>query len=147
MKQEDIKKLKIALVLVLLFIPLKSLNEVGAVGSSKAFITSLFVGLPVMLAVYWIYGRAEHITALIHLLADIRAQMTPAVAEEPPPVHAEALHDPRYVIELHPFSGGTLLEFRHPSLGWMDFVLPSRERIRISRLLVEQEEVWQRYPR
>jgi hypothetical protein len=47
----------------------------------------------------------------------------------------------------HPFSGGTLLEFRHPSLGWMDFVLPSRERVRISRLLIEQEEVWQRYPR
>jgi hypothetical protein len=29
----------------------------------------------------------------------------------------------------------------------MDFVLPSRERVRISRLLVEQEEIWQRYPR
>ena len=91
--------------------------------------------------------RAEHVTALIHLLADIRAQMTPPIAEDPPPVHAEALHDPRYATELHPFSGGTLLEFRHPSLGWMDFVLPSRERVRISRLLVEQEEIWQRYPR
>jgi hypothetical protein len=91
--------------------------------------------------------RAEHVTAMIHVLAEIRSQMSPPVAAEPPQLHAEALHDPRYATELHPFSGGTLLELRHPSLGWMDFVLPSRERIRISRLLVEQEEAWQRYPR
>lgn len=91
--------------------------------------------------------RAEHLDALIHLLAEIRAQMSPAVSEEPPQLHAEALHDPRYSTELHPFSGGTLLEFRHPSLGWMDFVLPSRERVRITRLLVEQEEAWVHYPR
>jgi hypothetical protein len=91
--------------------------------------------------------RAEHVSALIHVLAEIRAQMSPAVADEPPQVHAEVLHDPRYATELHQFSGGTLLEFRHPSLGWMDFVLPSRERVRISRLLVEQEEIWQRLPR
>jgi hypothetical protein len=91
--------------------------------------------------------RAEHVTALMHVLAGIRAQMSPAVAEEPPSLHVEVLHDPRYATALHPFSGGTLLEFRHPSLGWMDFVLPSRERVRISRLLIEQEEAWQRYPR
>ena len=91
--------------------------------------------------------RAEHVTALINLLAEIRAQMSPAVADEPPVVHIGALHDPRYATELHQFSGGTLLEFRHPSLGWMDFVLPSSERVRISRLLVEQEETWQRLPR
>jgi hypothetical protein len=91
--------------------------------------------------------RAEHVTALMHVLAEIRAQMSPAVSEEPPSLHVEVLHDPRYATALHPFSGGTLLEFRHPSLGWMDIVLPSRERVRISRLLTEQEEAWQRYPR
>ena len=91
--------------------------------------------------------RAEHVTALIHLLAEIREQMSPAVSEEPPLLHAEALYDPRYSTQLHQFSGGTLLEFRHPSLGWMDFVLPCRERERISRLLVAQEQAWQRYPR
>jgi hypothetical protein len=69
------------------------------------------------------------------------------VSEEPPKVHADALHDPRYATELHPFSGGTLLEIRHPSLGWMDFVLPSLERIRITRFLSEQEEAWQRFRR
>lgn len=91
--------------------------------------------------------RAEHVTALINLLAEIRAQMSPEVAEEPPAVHGAALHAPRYAIELHPFSGGTLFEFRHPSLGWLDFVVPSVERPRISRLLVEQEDAWQRLRR
>ena len=32
------------------------------------------------------------------------------------------------------------LEIRHPSLSWMDFVLPSLERVRITRFLSEQEE-------
>ena len=91
--------------------------------------------------------RAEHIDALIQVLAEVRAEMAPAVSEEPPQVHPGALHNPRYATELHQFSGGTLLEFRHPSLGWMDFVLPSLERIRISRFLAEQEEAWQRFKR
>ena len=91
--------------------------------------------------------RAEHIDALIQLLADIRAEMSPAVSQEPPRVHSDALHDPRYATELHSFSGGTLLEIRHPALGWMDFVLPSLERIRITRFLTEQEEAWQRFRR
>ena len=87
--------------------------------------------------------KAEHITALIQALAEIRAEMTPEVPVEPPPPHAvEALHDPRYVTELHPFSGGTMFEFRHPSLGWMEFVLPRVERVRISRFLAEQEIIW-----
>jgi hypothetical protein len=72
--------------------------------------------------------------------------MTPAVPKEPPPPHAvEPLHDPRYATELHPFSGGTVLEVRHPSLGWLEFVLPSQERSRISRSLAEQEAAWHNY--
>lgn len=62
MKREDIKKLKIGLILALLFILIKSLNELGAVGSSKALVTSLVVGLPFLLLAYWIYGRAENLT-------------------------------------------------------------------------------------
>jgi hypothetical protein len=91
--------------------------------------------------------RAEHIDALIQLLAEIRAEMAPPVSEEPPRVHADALHNPRYATELHTFSGGTLLEIRHPALGWMDFVLPSLERTRITRFLAEQEQAWQRFRR
>jgi hypothetical protein len=87
---------------------------------------------------------AQHVSDLIRILADIREEMTPAVSEAPPPVH-EPLHDPRYATELHPFSGGTLLELRHPSLGWLEFVLPSLERKRISSSLAEQESAWQRH--
>jgi hypothetical protein len=94
-------------------------------------------------------GRREwsvqNIDELIRILGEIRAEMTPAVPEEPPPPYQiEPLHNPRYVTELHRFSGGTLLEFRHPSLGWLEFVLPSLERGRITRFLAEQEAAWQR---
>jgi hypothetical protein len=91
--------------------------------------------------------RAEHLDELIQLLAEIRAEMSPPVADEPPQVHGNALHNPRYATELHQFSGGTLLEIRHPSLGWMDFLLPSFERIRITHSLAEQEELWKRFRR
>jgi hypothetical protein len=90
--------------------------------------------------------NAQHVSDLIQVLAQIREEMTPAVSEDPPTVH-EPLHNPRYATELHPFSGGTLLELRHPSLGWLEFVLPSLERSRISRFLEEQESAWQRYGR
>jgi hypothetical protein len=92
--------------------------------------------------------NAEHVSELIRILGQIREEMTPAVSEQPPAPHeVEPLHDPRYATELHPFSGGTVLEFRHPSLGWMEFVLPSLERNRISRFLAEQEDAWQRVRR
>lgn len=89
---------------------------------------------------------AQHVSDLIRILAEIRAEMMPAVSEAPPPVH-EPLHDPLYATELHPFSGGTLLELRHPSLGWLEFVLPSVERKRIASSLAEQESAWQSYGR
>lgn len=92
--------------------------------------------------------RAEHLDQLIQLLSEIRAEMTPAVPEEAPAPHElEPLHDPRYRTQLHPFSGGTLLEVRHPALGWFEFVLPSAERHRMARLLAEQESEWRRYAR
>jgi hypothetical protein len=90
---------------------------------------------------------AEHVDALIRVLAEIREEMSPPVSHEPPQLHPAALHNPRYATELHAFSGGTLLEIRHPSLGWMDFVLPSLERVRITRFLSEQEEAWNRFRR
>jgi hypothetical protein len=90
---------------------------------------------------------AEHVDSLIRVLAQIREEMSPPVSQEPPRAHPRALHNPRYVTELHQFSGGTLLEIRHPSLGWMDFILPSAERIRITHSLAEQEELWKRFRR
>jgi hypothetical protein len=92
--------------------------------------------------------RAEHLTALINVLSEIRAEMSPAVPAEPPAPHQGApLHDPRYVTQLHEFSGGTLFEFRHPSLGWLEFVVPSLERARLAGFLAEQEAAWQRFRR
>jgi hypothetical protein len=87
--------------------------------------------------------KAEHVDALIRLLSEIRAEMAPGVPEDPPPPYAlEPLHDPRYATRLHPFSGGTLLELRHPALGWLEFVLPSQERSRITGFLAAQEMEW-----
>ena len=87
--------------------------------------------------------RAEHIDALMKALAEIRETMSPAVAEEPPRLQeAQALHDPRYQTALHEFSGGTLLAFRHPSLGWLPFLLPSAQRQRIAASFMAQEAQW-----
>jgi hypothetical protein len=87
--------------------------------------------------------RAEHIDALMHALAQIREEMSPAVATEPPQMQeVEALHDPRYAATLHQFSGGSLISFRHPSLGWLPFLLPSLERRNIVTILEQQEATW-----
>src|SRR5688572_17947265 len=91
--------------------------------------------------------RAEHLDELIQLLAEIRAEMSPPVADEPPKVHGNALHNLLYATELYQFSGGTLLDIRHPSLGWMDFVPPYVQRIRILRWSAEQEALWKRFRR
>jgi hypothetical protein len=91
---------------------------------------------------------AENISALMQVLAQIREDMTPAVPEEPPRLHdAEALHDPRYSTQLHEFSGGTVLRFRHPSLGWLEFVLPSLERKKITSYFEAQEAEWHHWHR
>ena len=87
--------------------------------------------------------RAEHVDALMNALAQIREEMTPAVAEDPPQLQeAQALHDPRYRTALHEFSGGTLLSIRHPSLGWLPFLLPSQQRVRIAESFQQQEAAW-----
>lgn len=87
--------------------------------------------------------RAEHLDALMHALAEIREEMKPAIAEEPPRLQeVEALHDPRFASELHAFSGGTLISFRHPSLGWLPFLLPSRQRVSLATAFREQEAAW-----
>src|SRR5262249_29391512 len=88
--------------------------------------------------------KVEHIDALIELLGDIRRQMTPAVPDEPPQLNeTHFLHAPRYRTVLHEFSGGTLMQFRHPSLGWLPFLLPSLERRRISEYFRSQEAEWE----
>lgn len=85
--------------------------------------------------------KVEHIDALMQLLGQIREEMTPAVPDEPPR-SLQFLHAPRYRSTLHEFSGGSLLQFRHPSLGWLPFLLPSVERRRIVEIFSTQEDEW-----
>ena len=85
--------------------------------------------------------RAEHVDALMHALSQIREEMGPPVAAEPPPA-PEVMHDPVYRAELHAFSGGSLISFRHPSLGWLPFLLPSLQRRNMVTILEQQEQTW-----
>ena len=86
--------------------------------------------------------KVEHISALMQVLGQIREQMSPAVPEEPPQ-EVQFLHAPRYKTVLHEFSGGSLMLFRHPSLGWLPFLLPSLERKRIEEYLATQDAQWE----
>ena len=48
-----------------------------------------------------------------------------------------------YRTVLHEFSGGSLIQFRHPSLGWLEFLLPSVERRRMAEHFATQESQWE----
>lgn len=88
--------------------------------------------------------KVEHIDALMQLLGEIREEMAPAVPDEPPQLQeTRFLHAPRYRTVLHEFSGGSLIQFRHPSLGWLPFLLPSVERKRIVQVFSTQEDEWE----
>ena len=86
--------------------------------------------------------KVEHIDALMQLLGQIREEMAPAVPDEPPQ-ETHFLHAPRYQTALHEFSGGSLIQFRHPSLGWLPFLLPSVERKKMVDYFSVQEVEWQ----
>ena len=88
--------------------------------------------------------KVEHITALMQVLGQIREEMAPAVPDEPPQLEqAHFLHAPRYRTVLHEFSGGSLIQFRHPSLGWLPFLLPSVERRKMVEHFAIQEVQWE----
>src|SRR5438445_1310262 len=91
---------------------------------------------------------AENIGALMQVLAQIREEMAPAVPSDPPRLHdLQAPHDPRYATQLHEFSGGTVLRFRQPSLGWLEFLLPSLEREKMTGYFEAQEAEWHHWHR
>ena len=88
--------------------------------------------------------KVEHLTALMQVLGQIREEMSPAVPDEPPQLQEmHFLHAPRYRTVLHEFSGGSLIQFRHPSLGWLPFLLPSVERKKMVDYFSVQEVEWQ----
>jgi hypothetical protein len=88
--------------------------------------------------------KVEHLSALMQVLGQIREEMSPAVPDEPPQLQeTHFLHAPRYRTVLHEFSGGSLIQFRHPSLGWLPFLLPSVERKKMVDCFSVQELEWQ----
>jgi hypothetical protein len=88
--------------------------------------------------------KVEHLTGLMQVLGQIREEMSPAVPDEPPQMQeTHFLHAPRYRTVLHEFSGGSLIQFRHPSLGWLPFLLPSVERKKMLDYFSVQEVEWQ----
>jgi hypothetical protein len=88
--------------------------------------------------------KVEHLTGLMQVLGQIREEMSPAVPDEPPQLQeTHFLHAPRYRTVLHEFSGGSLIQFRHPSLGWLPFLLPSVERRKMVDYFSVQEVEWQ----
>jgi hypothetical protein len=72
-----------------------------------------------------------------------RGQVARAPDEPPQLLDPHFLHAPRYRTILHEFSGGTLIHLRHPSLGWLPFLLPSFERRRITEYFATQEQEWE----
>ena len=103
---------------------------------------------PLAILTFSLPGReewtVEHITALLRLLGEIREQMSPGVPETPPSLPLRPPeHAPRYRTVLHEFSGGSLIQFRHPSLGWLEFLLPSIERRRMAEHFATQESQWE----
>lgn len=71
--------------------------------------------------------------ALIAAAAKERTKREPAVAMQHPTTF-EAIVDPRWAITLaHP---NTILQVRHPGLGWLAFVIPPNERAHILAVLL-----------
>jgi hypothetical protein len=78
------------------------------------------------------FSTAE-LEALIAAASAERAKREPAVAMEHPKTF-EAILDPRWAITLaHP---NTILQVRHPGLGWIAFVIPPNERAHLLSVLL-----------
>lgn len=80
---------------------------------------------------------AETIDQLIAALASMRENMLPPVrqADPQPGEKVQAIVDPRFWVSPEPFVGGALIQFRHPGLGWLPFVLPLQS-LRVAHELV-----------
>jgi hypothetical protein len=85
----------------------------------------------------------QTVTDLMQVLGQIRAEMSPAVPDDPPLLETvSALHDPRWWSNLEDMSGGSLLLIRHPALGWLPFLLPIESRTKMIEIFQEQERLY-----
>jgi hypothetical protein len=64
-----------------------------------------------------------------------RASIEPAHSNAPPK-QAEAIVNPQWFTCL--VEPGTLLQIRHPGLGWLSFVIPTNERAQLLGILLNQ---------
>lgn len=82
------------------------------------------------------------IDEIIALLGRVRAGLRPALPDRVPlDQRIEAIGDPAYWTNLDAETKGTLLMLQHPGFGWLSFLLPPRERERISAQLAEQSRI------
>jgi hypothetical protein len=79
---------------------------------------------------------AADLDALIESAAKRRALLEPAVPRERPQREIQITVNPAWAtqsIEL-----GALMQFRHPGLGWVSFVLSPQDRIQLAMGLLHQ---------
>lgn len=78
---------------------------------------------------------ASELDELIAEAADRRANLNPEVSLEPPQSVARVMH---FAARATKTVDGTLLQLRHPGLGWVAFQLSPEVRAELAKLLVDQ---------
>ncbi len=78
---------------------------------------------------------AEELEEFIQRAAKLRAATEPYPRIDAPEA-ADAVVNPAWYTMLG--EGGTLLQIRHPGIGWLSFVIPPAERAHLLSLLLQQ---------
>lgn len=78
---------------------------------------------------------AMELEALIDAAAFRRATMRPALPVEAPEACEPVLNPAWFTF---PTESGSVLRFRHPGLGWIDYLIPAQERAHLLSLLLNQ---------
>lgn len=78
-------------------------------------------------------GAAE-IDDIMHQLAELRSRLQPPPRLARPLADILPIVDPRYWVQADAAVGGVLLQIEHP-LGWLNFMQPPAEAIKLGELL------------
>ena len=81
---------------------------------------------------------ASELDELLMDAAIQRSKMQPTISFDPPEKIEQTVADPRYLIFLNPQDRTTVLRLRDPGRGWITFVFPPNERVRLLTLLLAQ---------
>jgi hypothetical protein len=88
------------------------------------------------------------VDGLIEELSKLRAQMRPAVPEQPLRSHQYVLEiDPCWYTERNPLFDGAVVFLRHTGLGWAGFAIPTESMQRLRDALSAHEAAAQREAR